>query len=117
MVTPRCGMSRLGCLFSLLIIVALGYFGANFGEVFMRYYRYRDAMEQEARFFERSDDDGIRRRLVAFADSLGLPAEASRLDITRSAGQIEISAHWSEHVEVPLFARDLHFAPRVEQSR
>jgi hypothetical protein len=99
------------------------YFGATFGEVFMRYYRYRDAMEQEARFFERSDDDGIRRRLVAFADSLGLPAEASRLDITRTTDRIEISAEWSEHVDVPLFgrvlhyARDLHFAPRVEQSR
>ena len=117
MVRPRRGIGKLGCLFTLLIVVTVVYFGVDFGEVYLRYYRYRDAMEQEARFFERSDDDSIRRRLVAFADSLGLPTEATRLEISRSPDQIVISAEWSEHVEVPLLSRDLHFAPRVGQSR
>ena len=117
MVTPRRGIGKLGCLVSLALVVVIGYFAVDFGEVFMRYYRYRDAMQQEARFFERSDDDGIRRRLAAFADSLGLPEEASRVGVTRSAEGIEISAEWRERVELKYFSRELHFAPRVEQSR
>jgi len=117
MVSSRRGMSKLGCLFTLLIVVTIAYFGVDFGEVYMRYYRYKDAMEQEARFYERSDDDSIRRRLVAFADSLGLPSEATRVDVTRSADGISISAEWSESVDVPLLRRELHFSPRVERSR
>lgn len=110
-------MGRLGCLLSLLLVAGIAYVGSIFGKPFMRFYRYRDAMEQEAMFVERSDDDAIRRRLVAFADSLDLPAEAKRLEIIRSPDRIEISAEWSEHVEVPFFARDFHFAPRVGQAR
>ncbi|MEP7344410.1 MAG: hypothetical protein ABI877_04055 [Gemmatimonadaceae bacterium] len=116
--TDRRGIGRLGCLLSLLLVGGVAYFGTLFGKPFMRFYRYRDAMQQEAMFVERSDDDAIRRRLVAFADSLGLPNEAAeQLTITRTPERIEISAEWSEHVEVSFFARDFHFAPRVGQER
>ena len=118
MVTPRRGIGKFGCLVLLLLVVGIVYVGADFGKVFMRYYRFRDAMEQEALFFERSDDDGIRRRLVAFADSLGLPPEAGRdLSITRTTDGIAISSEWNERVQVPLYARDFHFAPKIEQPR
>ena len=117
MVTTRRGASKLGCLFSLLIVVTVVYFSVGFGEVYMRYYRYRDAMQQEARFAERTADDSIKKRLAAFADSLGLPSEATRVDVTRTADRITISAKWSEHVDAPFFTRELHFAPRVEQTK
>jgi hypothetical protein len=117
MVTTRSGRSKLGCLVSILLLVTVVYFGANVGEVFWRYYRFQDAMKQEARFAERSDDEGIQRRLASFADSLGLPEEASRVNVSRSASQIVISAEWSEHVELPLMAREFRFAPRVESAR
>lgn len=118
MVMSRRGIGRFGCLVLILLVVGTVYVGADFGRVFMRYYRFRDAMEQEALFFERSDDEGIRRRLVSFADSLGLPPEAGRdLSVTRTTDAITISSQWSERVELPFYARDFHFAPRVEQPR
>ena len=115
MVRSRRGTSRLGCLFSLLLMVTVAYFGANVGEVYLRYFRMRDAMDQEARFASSHDDDQIKQYLVAMADSLGLPESAGRVLIRRGARGITISSQYSEHVELPLFVREFHFAPSVER--
>lgn len=116
MVTARRGMGRLGCLVSLLLLVTIAYFGFNIGEVYLRCYRLKDAMVQEARFAHNRDDNTIRARLAAVADSLGLPDEAGRVTIRRSAARIVISTDYSEHVELPLFVREFHFAPQVVRS-
>jgi len=112
-VIARRGTSRLGCLISVLLVVTIAYFGFNIGEVYLRYYRLRDAMEQEARFAHNRTDDAIRIRLAAVADSMGLPEEAARVTIIRNASRIMISSDYSEHVELPLFVREFKFAPHV----
>ena len=112
--SARRGASRLGCLIGGLLIVTAVYFGVNIGEVYLRYYRLRDAMAQEARFAQGRDDSAIRARLRATADSLGLPPEAGRLTIQRSRGRITISSSYLEIVELPLFVREFRFSPRVE---
>jgi hypothetical protein len=116
MVTARRGMGRLGCLVSLLFLVTIAYFGFNIGEVYLRFYRLKDAMVQEARFAHNRDDNMIRAHLAAVADSLGLPDEAGRVTVRRDAARIVISTDYSEHVELPLFVREFHFAPQVVRS-
>ena len=110
--SPR-GASRLGCLVSVLLAVTIAYFGFNIGEVYVRFYRYRDAMAQQARFAHNRDDNAIRLQLAAVADSLGLPDEAGRIIVTRDASGIVLKASYTEHVELPLFVREFHFAPQV----
>jgi hypothetical protein len=112
-VTTRRGAGRLGCLVSLLIAVAIAYFGFNIGEVYLRFFRMRDAMVQEVRFADIRTDADIRTRLAAAADSIGLPDEASRVRIRREARRVIISTTWSELVELPLFVREFHFSPEV----
>jgi len=112
----RRGTSRIGCLLGVLLLVTLVYFGVNIGEVFVRYYRFRDAMEQEARFAQTRDDETIQQHLAAFADSLQLPEAASRVTVRRSANRIAISSNYTVTVELPLFVREFHFSPRVERS-
>ncbi len=114
MVKRRPGASRLGCLFGALLLVTVAYFGVNVGQVYLRYYRFRDAMEQEARFSHTHDDAAIRLRLTALADSMGLPETASRILIRRSANSVIITTDYTERVEMPLLVREIHFAPRVE---
>lgn len=109
----RGGRSSLGCLFALLIVAAALYFGVNIGEVYLRYYEYQDAMQQEVRFAKQISDDRIKVHLAAFADSLGLPEEASDITVTRTSDDISVSAEYSERVEFPLFARQLRFYPRA----
>jgi hypothetical protein len=97
----------------VLLVVAIAYFGFNIGEVYLRFYRLKDAMEQEARFAQNRDDNAIRLRLAAVADSLGLPDEAGRVTVNRDAARITITTSYSEHIELPMFVREFRFAPQV----
>ena len=111
MVSSKRGAGKVGCLVSSLFVVALAYFLINAGEVFVRNYRYVDAMKQEVRFGTARSDDAIRSRLSAVADSLGLPPEAGRVIVRRRGSSITVSAEYFVHVELPLFVREVHFAP------
>jgi len=106
----------LGCLFTLLLLTAALYFGVNIGEVYWRYYRYRDAMRQEARFARMRSDQAITRRLTSVAESLGLPDGAQQVGIRRDGRtrQVTIGADYAERVEFPGFVRTLRFSPRAE---
>src|SRR3989442_15206379 len=69
----RRGASSTGCLFSLLIFVAVLYYGVNIGEVYFRYYRLLDEMQTQAQLAAALDDGTIRRRIQATAQDIGLP--------------------------------------------
>lgn len=116
MVRRRRGTSRLGCLFVLLVLAAVGYFGLPVAEAYYRYYRFRDAMAQELRFSETRSDDEMRQRLVAVVDSLGLPPAASRITIRREARRLIIEANYHEVIELPMTVREIAFNPRAERT-
>lgn len=113
MVKTRPGKGTLGCLFSLLLIFSIGYFGVNIGRPFWNYYQFRDRMTQEARFASKRSDQTIQRRLREYADSLGLPESAARIQVRRRQGTIEIWAEYYEIVELPGVAKEFYFEPRV----
>lgn len=114
MVRRRGGIAKLGCLFVLLLAAAAAFFAVPVGEVYLRYYRFNDALEQEGKFAARNDDDEIRRHLAAFADSIGLPQEATRISVRRSGNRIAITNEWTEHIDLPFFRREFRFAPSYE---
>lgn len=111
----RRGAGSLGCLTTLLLIVAIAYFGIPVGEKYLRYYRFEDAMKQEMRFAETRDDQAIRIRLQNMADSLGLPEEALKIRINRTPKQIKVWTNYSEQFEFPGHVREQHFAPHAER--
>ncbi len=114
MVTARRGAGRFGCLLTLLFAAAGTYFAVNVGEVYWRFYSFRDAMQQEARFAASRTDEQIRERLAQIADSLGLPEAAHRVRLRRTERAIRLSTSYYERVEFPLVARDVYFSPRAE---
>ncbi len=116
MVKRATGRSTLGCLVGLLVVTAALYFGINIGEVYWKYYRYQDAMQQEARFAQMRTDQAIARRLVSVAESFGLPDAARQVQIRRDEAtrRIFITAAYSERVELPGLVRTFHFTPRAE---
>jgi hypothetical protein len=116
MVTRGRGASTLGCLFSLLVIVALIYFGVNIGAPYFRYYQFRDAMRQEARFAERKTDAQILMTLRLKADSLALPARAHTINVRRSPSSIVIWTEYAETIDFPFVTRDIAFRPVVERA-
>jgi hypothetical protein len=115
-VRHRPGKASLGCLLVLLVVAATTYFAWNLGEVYLRFWRYQDAMKQEARFAARNDDGIIRARLRAKADSLELPEAARRIGIRRTSHTVFIWAEYTETVELPLFVREFEFYPHAERA-
>jgi hypothetical protein len=109
----RRGRSSLGCLFTLLIAAAVGYFAVNAGESYWRYFQFQDAMQQEARFARQRTNEQILTRLRASVDSLGLPEEAAMISIRRSTDSISIGADYDEHVEMPMYVKAIHYRPRA----
>jgi hypothetical protein len=113
---PRRGASTLGCLFTLLILVTIGYFGVNVGKVYYRRYTFQDAMKQEARFASHRTDAEITSHLEALADSLGLPPGAKRVHIRRGERMIFIWSDYYETLELPGIAKDVELTAHVERA-
>jgi len=114
----RRGASTLGCLLSLLVLVAVLYYGVNIGEVYFRYYRILDEMQSQARLAAALDNGTIQRRLGAAIQDIGLPDDASsNLEITRSASprEITIETDYSETVNLPLFLHTFHLHPKATE--
>lgn len=111
MVRSRRGVGRIGCLFFLLIVTAIGYFAANIGEAYWNFYRYQDVMRGEAQFAANRSDAAIKLRVESFADSLGLPYPANKVTVRRGTHDIFIYANYDVRVEFPGQVRELHFNP------
>ena len=116
MVRARRGATKLGCLVWLLFTSALGYFGYPAGEKYIRYLKYKDAMEQELIHRAQRPLPEIRARMRFIADSLGLPEDAGIVVVKRTGREISIEAHYDETFDLPGFKRDVHFEPRVQRS-
>jgi hypothetical protein len=113
-VRNRRGATSMGCLLTALLAIAVLYFGAKVGKVYWDYYQYEDTMKQHSRFAETMTNKQIFDRIVAKADSLGLPEEAKEVSVERTGRHLVVSADYIVMVELPLHNRSFHFSPRFE---
>jgi hypothetical protein len=114
-VVNRRGASRIGCLLPLLLLVLGAYIAIDFGNAYFRFYQFKDAMGQEARFASTRTDDQITGHLSALADSLELPPGAELITISRSGNAVTISSDYDEVIRLPMKKeRVIHFHPTVE---
>ena len=112
----RRGASRLGCLIQIVIVVALIYFGMLAGEDALAYYRFKDAMKNEARFAAVRSDQDILKRLRAFTDSVKLPPAASEINVIRDGNQIRIWSEYDQVFKLPFNkTKVVHLRPSAEQ--
>jgi hypothetical protein len=113
-VVRRRGASSLGCLVPLLIVAIGVYFAFDFGMAYFRFYQFKDAMGQEARFASDRSDAQITTRLSALADTLQLPAGAELITIIRDPRSIMISSDYDEIIKLPMKKEHvIHFHPVV----
>ena len=110
----RRGESRIGCLLPILMLALAAYFAVDFGEAYFRFYQFKDAMGQEARFSSDKTDAQITTRLSALADTLQLPPGAELITIERTPAMITISSDYDEIIRLPMKKeRVIHFHPSV----
>jgi hypothetical protein len=111
----RPGKLSLGCLFTLLILGGLVYYGLGAGASYLRYWQMLDEMKSQARFAPTLDDPVIRRRLVTKAQELELPNEATRFVIRRLARprEIVITTRWQDTIDLPFYNWVITFKPEA----
>ncbi len=121
MVTPRAGeagKAKLGCLVSVLVAVAGLYVVKDFGTVYWRYYQMQDEVKSQADFAPSLSDAAIRDRLVATADTLGLPLGPTEWTVRRQPSGITIHAEYTDSVVLEVLSWRkviyMHFAPGAE---
>ncbi len=85
------GKTRRGCLFTILVAAFAAYYGADWGQQYIKYWRLKEEMFTQATMAAGIDDATIQRRVVRKVDELQIPAEAKRnLRIRRRARPREI---------------------------
>lgn len=113
------GASRLGCLFTILLVTTVVYYGVDLGRIFWEYYRLTDEMEVSARFAQGVDDQQILIHLRSVVDELGLPAEAKRFRIRRVGHPpvITIVTSYDVTIELPFKNKVIRFHPSAQARR
>ena len=114
----RRGATSTGCLVSLLIFVAVLYYGVNIGEVYFRYYRLLDELQSQSRIAAALDDGTIRRRIQAAIQDIGVPDSAGNQVIIRRTAMLRefsIETRYGETVHLPLFTHTFNFNPKATQ--
>lgn len=105
----RRGATETGCLAWILATAIIVYVGIHVGAPYMRYYRFRDAVDQQVRYATFRNDDGIRQEIWAAADSLSLPEEAYHVTVERAPSLIRIFGSYDDSWQLLRYSRTVHF--------
>jgi hypothetical protein len=93
----RRGSGVGGCLTLLAVLGALIWLGMPALMSYKRKFEYDDAIRRAIQYAPTDNDEGIRSRIGASADSIGgLPDEAYEVQIDRVNGRIRITAEYTE---------------------
>jgi len=102
------GRVKLGCLFSLLLLAAVLYYGIDYIGIRLKAYQMQDEVTEQASFASVIDDVTIRNRLVEQADKLGIPLgprqwQIRRVRVNTGGGRrITISGTYTDSMVVAL---------------
>ena len=105
----RRGAAATGCLGWLLLVAIIAYVGIHVGMPYMRYYRFRDAVDTQVRYATFRSDDGIRKEIWSAADSLGLPEQAFHLTLERAPNAIRIFGAYNDSWQLFRYSHTVRF--------
>lgn len=110
------GASTLGCLFTIMLLLAVLYYGIDVGRIYWDFYKFQDEMETSARFASTETDDQIRQHLKGVAQDLGLPTEAQRIVIHRSKHPplVSIRSQYTVELTLPFTHKEVILRPVAE---
>ncbi len=112
----RRGSGSGGCLMGVALIAAAVVFGWPAAKVYIRAYEYEDAMRQTLLHSKGDNDDGLRNRMRAAADSIGqLPDAAYEIDVDRREGMIRLRAAYTDTIKFPIKPKPVTHRFEVER--
>ncbi len=110
------GASAPGWLFSVMILLAVLYYGVDIGRTYWSYYKLLDEMQTTARFAQTQSDEVMLKHLVGVAQDLSIPAEGQRFTIRRTEHPpvVTIQTHYNVVLVFPFKRKTVTLRPEVE---
>lgn len=98
--------------FGLFVIASVVYLGWKVIPVYFARYQFEEAMDDTARSAavdQRKSTDDIRAAVLEKAQSFEVPLAADDIDVIRDGSDVQISAAYTVHIDVPVYPFDLKF--------
>ena len=108
------GKGNLGCLFSLLILVVLGYLGYKFVPHYMSHFELKDALNEiavyrVARGGSGSEKQTIQEEVIAKAKGLGIQLKRDDIKVRQEEEKISSTVKYTVPVDLPNQVYNLDF--------
>ena len=108
------GKGNLGCLFSLLLLVVLGYLGYKFVPHYMSHFELKDALNEiavyrVARAGSGSEKQTIQEEVIAKAKELGIQLKRENIKVRQEEEKIYITVKYTVPVDLPNQVYNLDF--------
>lgn len=108
------GKGNLGCLFSLFVIVALGYLGYKFMPHYMSHYELKDALNEIAVYraagtHAGSEKPTIQEEVIAKAKELGISLKRENIKVKQESERVTITVKYTVPVDLPNQVYNLDF--------
>jgi hypothetical protein len=95
------GEGRIGFLIALIVVGIVIFLGVKVVPVRIAAYEFRDFLRDEARYAAvRHDDATVAKRIMDRAKEMGLPLQAKNLQLTRTTGEMIITAHYEQPIDL-----------------
>ena len=108
------GKGSLGCLFTLLVLAALGYLSYKFLPHYVSHYQLKDALNEIAVFRTAGTGAGseklkIQEEVLAKAKELGILLKREDIKVRREEEKVFITVKYTVPVDLPNQSYDLNF--------
>ena len=106
------GKGNLGCLFSLLIVVALGYLGYKFVPHYVSHFQLKDALNEIAVYRAAkggSEKQTIQEEVIAKAKEMGIQLKREDVKVRQEEEKVYITVKYTVPVDLPNQTYNLNF--------
>ena len=108
------GKGNLGCLFSLLIVVALAYLGYKFVPHYTSHFQLKDAVNEIAVYRAAgigagSEKQTIQEQVLARAKDLGIELKREDIKVRQEEEKVYITVKYTVPVDLPNQVYNLNF--------
>ena len=112
-------MKSLKALAGVGVVVAMMYVAFQLVPPYFNNYQFQDAIESEARLasYSNKSEQEIRDVIAKKATEFDVPLTADQINVQRLGSDVQISAKYIIHVDLPGYPLDLKFAPSTKSKQ
>jgi hypothetical protein len=102
-------------LIKLVLAALIIYATWRVGSVYLRYYQFKDEVQQTAQFSGQRSENELHTRVLEIAREYQIPLDAERLKVRREDNHTRIDASYVEQIEIlPSYRRPWEFTVNID---